>query len=156
VSGALDILHGLTLEDGRRWGAAATREQRDDAEAVLSEETSTPYHWQSRSRGYSKTTDLGGVALTKLLKQAPAVSRSYAVAADQAQARLLLDAVEGFVRCGPELSRLVEVQAWRVTVRETGATLDALPADEAGAWGLRPFFAVIDELAMWGTSGAPS
>src|SRR5207248_2715116 len=91
----------------------------------------------------------------KLLKQAPAGSRSYAVAADQAQARLLLDAIEGFVRRGPELSRLLDVQAWRVTVRATGATLEALPADEAGAWGLRPFFAVCDEVTMWGSTGGP-
>jgi hypothetical protein len=155
VSDALDLLGGLVLEDGQRWAAAATKVQRDDAAAVLAEKTSTPYHWQTRSRGYSKTTDLGGVALTKLLKQAPPGSRSYAVAADQAQARLLLDAIEGFVRRSSELSRLLDVQSWKVTVRESGATLEALPADEAGAWGLRPFFAVCDELAMWGTTSGP-
>lgn len=155
MSTALDLLSGLILEDGRRWGAVATRVQREDAAAVLAERSSTPYHWQGRSRGYSKTTDLGGVALAALLKLAPPGSKSYAVAADQAQARLLLDSVEGFVRRSPELAALVDVQAWRVSVRESGATLEALAADDTGAWGLRPFLAVLDELAMWGSTGAP-
>ncbi len=91
-----------------------------------------------------------------MIGQAPPGSRSYSFAADQGQARLLLDAVEGFVRRSPALARLVEVLATRVIVRATGATLDAFAADrQAGAWGLRPFFAVADELAQWATTAGP-
>src|SRR5205814_546057 len=50
---------------------------------------------------------------------------------------------------------LVDVQAWKVVNRRSGATLEALAADAAGAWGLRPYFVVCDELAEWGTTGAP-
>jgi hypothetical protein len=155
MNAALELLNPLTLEDGRRWGAVATDLQRADARAILESSSATPYHWIGRSRGYSKTSDLGGIALIKLIAQAPAGSRSYAFAADQGQARLLLDSIEGFVRRSPSLARLIEVQATRVIVRSTGATLDAFPADQAGAWGLRPFFAVADELAQWGTTAGP-
>jgi hypothetical protein len=155
LTAARDVLAALVLEDGRRWGAVANAPQRAQAEQVLDPGSPTPFQWIGRARGWSKTTDLAGCATAILLTQAPPGSRSYAVAADQGQSRLLLDSLEGFVRRDPDLARLVEVAAWRVTVRDTGATLDALAADEAGAWGLRPYFAVCDELAMWGSTGSP-
>jgi len=148
----LRLLDALRLEDGRRWGDVATDVQRTDALAVLDRD-STPYHWLGRARGWSKTVDLAGIALEVLLAQAPAGSRSYAFGADRDQAALLVDALAGFVRRGGEpLGDLLEVQAWKIVVRKTGASLEAMAADEAGAWGLRPFFVVCDELPMWPTS----
>jgi phage terminase large subunit-like protein len=122
---------------------------------VLDADAETRFHFISRSRGFSKTTDLAGVALAVLLAQAPAGSKSYAVAADQEQARLLLDSVEGFVRRSPVLAGYVEVRQSRVVVKQTGATLVALAADAASSWGLRPFLCVVDELAQWGETGGP-
>jgi len=150
----MDMLDALVLEDGRRWGDVATERQREDAAAILDGKVQL-YHWLGRSRGYSKTTDLAGIALVLLLTQASGRSRSYAVAADLDQAGLLLDAIAGFVHRDPALARLVEVGATKITVRKTGATLEALPADQSSAWGLKPVFVVVDELVEWGTTRGP-
>ena len=150
------LLDLLRLEDGRRWGDAATDVQRADAAAVLDRSSATRYHWLGRARGFSKTSDLAGVALEVLLTQAPPGSRSYGLGADQDQSWLLLDAAAGHVhRTGTQLEELVEIQATRIVVRRGGASLEALPADQAGAWGLRPFFVVVDELGQWGTTRGP-
>jgi hypothetical protein len=150
------LLDVLRLEDGSRWGDVATESQRADALAVLDRDSATPYHWLGRARGWSKTSDLGGLGLEVLITQAPPGSRSYAFAADRDQAALLVDALAGFVRRGgPQLADLVDVQAWKIVVRRTGASLEAMTADEASAWGLRPFLVVCDELPMWrSTRGA--
>jgi Terminase large subunit, ATPase domain len=155
VNSAYEVLASLRLEDGRPWGRAATPVQREDALAVLDERSLVRFHYVIRSRGFSKTSDLAGITLAVLLRQAPARSRSYCVAANQAQARLLLDSIEGFVVRTPELAGLVEVQAWKVVALSSGATVETLAADTQGTWGLRPFFAVADEVSNWGTSGAP-
>jgi phage terminase large subunit-like protein len=153
VSGELRLLDALRLEDGSRWGDVATDVQRADALAILDRSLKARFHWLGRARGYSKTVDLAGIALEVLLAQAPAGSRSYAFGADRDQAALLVDALAGFVRRGgAPLADLIEVQAWKIAVRKTGATLEAKAADEAGSWGLRPFLLVCDELPMWPTS----
>ena len=149
MTSARDLLHGLVLEDGRRWGEAATDIQREDAEAVLDEESQTPLHWLSRARGYSKTTDLGAMAIAVLLAQAPARGRLYGLAADQSQGTLQVDAIGGFVARTPELSGALTVQELKVVANRSGATLTILPADSASIWGLRPYFAVVDELTQW-------
>ena len=147
------VIDYLWLEDGRRWGEVATGVQREDAAAILDADLEQRYHWLGRARGYSKTVDLAAVALEILLTQAGTGSRSYGFAADKDQAALLIDALAGFVRrSGPVLGDLVEPQAWQVVVKKTGASLVAMAADEASAWGLRPFFVVADELPMWPTT----
>lgn len=145
---AMAVLAALVLEDGRRWGEAATDWQRADAAAVL--DLSGPrLHFQTRPRGGSKTTDEAGVALAVLLEQAPPGSRSYALATDGEQAGLLTDAMRGFVARTPELQGAVKVMARQVVNTRTSAALEVLPADGASAWGLRPYFVVADELAAW-------
>jgi phage terminase large subunit-like protein len=146
---ALDLVASLVLEDGRRWGEAAERWQWQDAAAVLDVQSSSPYHFLTRSRGGSKTGDLAAVAIAVMVVQAPLGARLYALAADRDQGRLLLDSIEGFIRRTPELGNLFDMTAFRVTGRETGVRLEVLSADAASAWGLRPYFTVIDELAQW-------
>jgi phage terminase large subunit-like protein len=150
------LLDALRVENGRRWGDVATDVQRADALAVLDAQSATPYHWLGRARGWSKTSDLAAVALEVLLAQAPPGARLYGFGADRDQAGLLVDALSGFVyRGGPALQELLLVQASKIVVRATGASLEAMAADEASAWGLRPFFVVCDELPMWpSTRGA--
>lgn len=147
--GALDLLAGLVLENGQRWGAAAVPDQWADARAVLDNCAEPPYHWLGRARGFSKTTDLGAMALVVLLTQAPERGRLYGLAADQGQGTLLLDALAGFVARTPELGGAVRVQEFKVVAERTGATLTILPADSASIWGLRPYFGVVDELTQW-------
>jgi len=151
----LDLMASLRLEDGKRWGEVAVSCQWEDARAILNPDSTTPYHFLTRSRGFSKTVDNGGFALTALLTQFSAGSRSYAIAADREQARLLLDAIANFCRNTPVLSGHTEVEAYRVFSLANGASLEVMSADAAGVWGRRPVFVFADELAQWpDTNGA--
>jgi phage terminase large subunit-like protein len=151
---ALDLMAALVLEDGSRWGEKAAPFQWADATAVLDVESATPYHFLTRSRGGSKTADLAGMAVAAMLTQLPAGSRLYALAADRDQGRLLLDSVQGYRERTPMLRNALEVGAYRVTATRGGSTLDVLAADAPGAWGLRPAFLIVDELAQWPATSA--
>lgn len=153
MSAALDLMHGLVLEDGRRWGEAATDFQRADAEAVL--DGTRPNHFLTRPRGDSKTSDLGGMNVAVALAQAPPRSRLYALAADEKQGRLLVDAILGFAERTPELSGALTIHESRVVFPRAGVRLDVLAADQASIWGLRPWFVTVDELAQWHTTAPP-
>lgn len=146
MSAALDLMTALVIEDGRRWGEAAERVQLEDARAFLI--GSPPYHFVTRARGYSKTSDLAGAAATLLLTL-PAGARLYWLAADAEQGTLALDSIAGYERRTPLLRGQLTVQARRVVVPSTGSTLDVLAADAPSAWGLRPAAVLVDELAQW-------
>ena len=154
-SPALDLLHALVLDDGRRWGEAAAGFQRADAAAVLDQDSPTPYQFLTRSRGGSKTADLAGIAIAAMLAQLPRGARLYGLAADRDQGRLLLDSIAGYSARTPELKNALRVDAFRVTATRSGSVLEVLAADAPGAWGLRPAFLIVDEIAQWGTTGAP-
>jgi phage terminase large subunit-like protein len=145
VSDALDLLYGLVLEDGRRWGEAATTFQKQDAVAVLDEASPTPNHFLTRPRGDSKTTDLAGMNIAAALAQAPPRARLYGLAADEKQGRLLIDSVAGFAARTAELTNALVVRDAHVYFPRTQARLEILAADQASIWGLRPWFATVDE-----------
>lgn len=145
---ALQLVRGLVLADGRRWGEAAEPWQLEDASAVLSLD-GAPLHFLTRPRGASKTSDLAAIAIGALLEQLPPRARAYSLAADRDQSRLLLDALAGFAARTPGLAGALTVDNWRVTATRTGATLEALAADGPGAYGLLPHLVVVDELAQW-------
>lgn len=149
---AVNLLASLVLEDGRTWGEAATADQWEDAHAILGNGDSRPYHFITRARGYSKTTDLAGMVLAAMLVQLPPNSRCYALAADKDQGQLLLDSLRGFLQRTPGLhgvSAVLDLSSYRVLDRRTGSSLDVLAADAAGTYGKRPDFLVIDEVAQW-------
>lgn len=147
MTDALALLASLVLENGTRWGQTAEPWQWADARAVIHPDAVRRTYWL-RGRGMSKTTDAAAVALALLLAEAPARSRSHAWAADTDQARIVLDTIAGFVhRTG--LAGVVEVGAHAVTVRESGASLVVESSDGASAYGLRPWLALADELALW-------
>jgi hypothetical protein len=151
------MLGVLPLADGRPWGAVATDWQRADAEAVL-DVAGPAMHWLGRPRGGAKTSDAAAIAVAAHVAQAPPGARSYAVAADADQAGLLLDSVRGMLLYRPVLRSIMRVEARRVVFLRDGeavSTLDVVPADEASAYGLRPWLLIADELAVWpSTSGA--
>jgi Phage Terminase len=152
---AFDLMSALVLEDGRRWGDAAAPCQIEDARATLDWESPTPYHLNTRARGYSKSSDNGGISVAVMLAQLPPGSKLYAVAADLDQGRLIVEAINGFAIRTPELRGALEISNYKIVAVRTGSTLEILPADGASAWGLRPSFIVIDELAAWpSTRGA--
>jgi hypothetical protein len=151
----LDVFLGLVRDDGRRVGESIVPDQLADARVVLDPESSTPYSWLGRARGYSKTDDLAGMALAVLLVQAPRRARCYGFAADREQAQLLADSFGGFVERSAEVRGAFDVETWKVTARHNGASLSVMASDSASTWGLRPFFAVFDEVANLEATGRP-
>lgn len=149
---ALDILAGLVLEDGQRWGEVAEPIQVEDARALLTSEPGAPkLHALTRARGRSKTTDLAGASVAALVDLLPPGAQGYGAAADRDQAALLVREAAGFVlRSG--LGDVLDVETWRVVNRKTAASVVALPADGPSAYGLRPRWVVVDELGQWAST----
>jgi phage terminase large subunit-like protein len=147
---ALTFLAGLRLDTGLSWGESARSFQLQDALAILDPPAGGPrWHFILRPRGASKTSDLAGIALSLLVSEAPPRSRSLAYAVDREQATELLDAVGGFVARTPGLAGEVKLEAGRVVVPRTGASLSVEAGDAASAFGRRPWLVVVDELAQW-------
>ena len=61
MSDALDVIGALITEDGRPWAEAAVDVQVEDMNAWLCDER--PYHYATRSRGFSKSADAAALAL---------------------------------------------------------------------------------------------
>jgi len=153
---ALALLASLVIDDeGRRWGALADPVQWRDARAILTPDGEQPYHYITRSRGRSKTTDLAGVLIAAMVCQLGAGARCYAAASDSGQAGLLLDAFRSLVVATPELDGAFEITANRAVCKTSEATLDVLASDSSGSWGLRPAFLIVDEVGQWGETDRP-
>jgi phage terminase large subunit-like protein len=105
-------------------------------------------HFLTRPRSGSKTTDLAGMTLAALVEQVPPGGRAYAVAADRDQARLLVDALAGFLVRTPGLAGSITVDRYTATT-PAGARLEVIPADAASSYGLRASLFVVDELTVW-------
>jgi hypothetical protein len=146
-----DLLASLVLEDGRLWGDAAAEFQRDDARAIF--EGAVLWHFLTRPRGGSKSTDLAAVLLVWLVCLARPGEKGHIAAADKDQSRFaVLDALTGLVNRTSSLRRFVTIQADKVIATRTGATVEVLAADGASALGLRSSFVVVDEVAAWGAT----
>jgi hypothetical protein len=144
----LDLLAALRLEGDHRWGDLAADFQWKDADSLFADD-GPRWHFYTRPRGGSKTTDLAAVALVWLAVPAAPGARGYVFAGSKDQAALLLDAASGLVTRTPELSSIIEVQAQKMKHRTTGAMMEVRSADGDHAFGLRPSFIVVDELAQW-------
>jgi phage terminase large subunit-like protein len=140
-------MSALVLESGRRWGEVAVAFQREDAAAIF-DASGARWHFETRPRGGSKSTDAAGVALVWLATEAPAGARGYIVAVDSDQAGLLVDAAAGLTDRTPALQSALNVQALKIAGR-SGASVEVLSADGASAFGLRPHLVVIEEFAQW-------
>lgn len=154
LSRATDLLRGLVLEDGRRWGEVVAPWQLADAGAILDEESPQRSHYLTRPRGGSKTTDVAGVCLAWLLEQAPPAGRGFVVASDEDQGLELLDAARGFVQRTPGLAGALTVEATRLHVPATDASVRVLPADASGNFGKRPLLTIVDEAGAWPDTAA--
>jgi len=152
MSIALDLLGALVMEDGRRWGEVATTWQWEDAKAILDPDEAAPrLSFLTRPRSGSKTVDLAGMTIVALLAQVPPGGRAFCFAADRDQARLLVDAIGGFVLSTPGLSGALDVDRWAVTTTH-GARLEVIAADAPSAYGLRGHLFVVDEITQWPTA----
>ena len=146
----MDLLSALTLESGKRWGEVAADFQVEDARAIF-DPTGPRWHYQTRPRGGSKSTDAAAVALCWLATEAPAGARAYVVAVDADQAALLVDAAAGLVNRTAALQSVVTVQSLKIVAR-SGASVEVLSADGASAFGLRPHLMLVDEYAQFAQS----
>lgn len=140
----------LRIEDGRPWGEAAADWpiQVEDAEAVFSEERPN-WHFLTRPRGGSKSTDMAAIALAWLTTDAPPMANGHIVAASTDQAAIVIDAAAGFVARTPELDGAVIVESQKLRA-PNGAWVEVLAQSDSGAWGLRDaHLLVADEFCQW-------
>ena len=147
---ALTLLESLKLENGRRWGDACTSWQREAARTMLDPDA-PPFRWESRPRSGSKTTDAAAVIIAAALAVLPPGSFMYGFAVDRDQAEILVKAIAGFTARTPELGAHVDLANNQVTFSNR-TTFEALAADAASTWGLKPAFIVADEVCQWPTT----
>jgi hypothetical protein len=148
VADSLDLLYGLTLDSGARWGAVATAEQRALAVAVLVPGDGPRLYWYEAPKGYSKSTDTAGLSIARLATDFPPLAEGYIVAADLDQSNRLLDKARGLIaRSG--LGGLLRVESHRLVNVKTGARMVALAADAPSAEGLLSPWFICDELPRW-------
>jgi hypothetical protein len=95
-------------------------------------------------KGNGKTTATGAVALYELVSTPEA--EIIVVAASRDQAQIMLDAVRGFVRRNPALSRQLKVTQRTVSYPRLGGRLRVLSADVNTSDGTLPTLALVDEL----------
>ncbi len=147
---ALELLASLPVEGGV-WADQASDFQRADAQAVFAP-SGPRFHFLTRPRGGRKSTDAAGMAVALHITEAPPGATSFVVASDAAQAGIVLDSMRNFVLRQPLLRQAMRVEARRVVFlrgTERVSTVEVVPADEASAFGLRPWLAIADELAVW-------
>lgn len=101
-----------------------------------------------RCRGASKTTDLAVQVLWVMFASRKKLT-GIAAAADQDQARLLRDAIDGLVRMNGWLRPIIKVDQLAVTNIKTGTKLTILASDVGSSYGLTPDFLILDEVAHW-------
>jgi hypothetical protein len=150
TSTAYDFLCGLIIDDyGRRWDDTAEDFQRARVQAILSDAPGVvSQHFVVEPKGSRKTSDAAAIALSLMLTRAPTGARLYGAAADLEQAALMVDSFRELRDRTPGLSG-VFVTERKVTYPPKNVEFEALPADSAGAQGLRPYFLDLDELAEW-------
>ncbi len=147
---ALDLLSSLRLESGQRWADVAADFQWATARWAL-DPAAPPYRWDSRPRGGSKTTDAAALCAVLMVAVLPPGSSLSAFAVDRDQARLLGDALRGFVARTAALRGVLDADAYAARTR-SGVRLEILAADAASAWGRKDAFAVADEVTAWPTT----
>jgi hypothetical protein len=157
--GALDMMWALRLESGVMWGEAARDSgwelpddhrtvQVRDAEEVFGDDR-PHWHFITRPRGGSKSSDTAGIALSWLVMDAPPLANGHIVAASTDQAAIIIDAIAGFVARTPELDGAVVVESKRV-LAPNGAWVEILAQSDSGSWGLRDaHLLVCDEFCQW-------
>jgi len=102
--------------------------------------------YDERRRGESKTEDIAAAALADLLT-GPDLHRSFAVAGDEDQARLIVDSIIGFKVRSPVLEG-IDVDRLVVRNRHTGSELRVLSGDARTNYGIRPRRVFFDELSL--------
>lgn len=140
----------IILENGKPFGEKIEAWQSEDFAALDSDQYRHAY--LERPRGHSKTGDIATEAVTELVLGPPG-QRLYSCAADEDQARLLLEDVTGKFNRSPLLRSAVKVVRNEILIKATGSRLKVLSSDAPSAYGLRSDWIAIDELAEWAKRG---
>ncbi|HKV72846.1 MAG TPA: terminase large subunit [Gemmatimonadales bacterium] len=136
----------ILLEDGTPFGDRVEPWQEEDFRAL---DSATYLHaYLERPRGHSKTGDVGTEAVTELLLGPPG-QQLYCAAADEDQAKLLFGDVASKFQRNPLLRGSVRITQRDIIVPVTGSRLRVLASDAPSAYGLRPDWIAVDELAEW-------
>lgn len=144
------IAEQLVLTNGKPYGQCWADFQIEAFDAVFANRSDgRPKHrltYLERRRGESKTEDLAAIALADLLTGPPRHT-SFAVAADEDQAALIRESIEGFCSRSPVLA---DVMVQRDLVRNvaTDSSLRILAADARTNFGLRPRLCLFDEMSQ--------
>lgn len=101
-------------------------------------------HWWEATKGASKDSDLA-VSLLWLLAFTRRPLLVQIGAADQDQADELRKAAKDILRLNQWLASRVEVQAWKIICKATGADCSIIAADVAGSHGARPDVLILNE-----------
>jgi phage terminase large subunit-like protein len=136
----------ILLEDSRPFGEVMEPWQLEDFSAL--DDGRHRHAYIERPRGHSKTGDVGTEAVTELILGHPGQSL-FCAAADEDQARLLFEDVAGKFRRNPLLAGSVRIMQREIVVPATGSHLRVLSSDAPTAYGLRPDWIAVDELAEW-------
>jgi hypothetical protein len=153
---ALDLMYALRIENGQMWGECARDFQKEDAAAVLLNQRPDPtWHFITRPRGGSKSTDTAAMAISWLVMDAPPLANGHIVAASSDQGAIIIDAAAGFLSRTPELEGNIIVESKRI-LAPNGAWVEVMAQSDSGSWGLRDaHFLVADEFCQWpSTRGA--
>ena len=132
------------------WGEAAQPFQIEDAHAILLNKRPDPtWHFLTRPRGGSKSTDTAGMVISWLVEDAPPMANGHVVAASTDQAAIIIDAAAGFYSRTPELAGSITVESMRI-LGPNGSWVRVLAQSDSGSWGLRDaHFLVADEFCQW-------
>jgi len=143
-------MYALRIENGKMWGECAQPFQIQDAEAILLNQRPDPtWHFLTRPRGGSKSTDTAAMAISWLVMDAPPMANGHIVAASSDQGAIIIDAAAGFMARTPELDGALIIESKRI-VAPNGAWVEVLAQSDSGAWGLRDaHFLVADEFCQW-------
>ena len=136
----------IILEDEMPFGDKMETWQKEDFTALDNGQFRHAY--LERPRGHSKTGDIGSEAVVEMVLGRPG-QRLFCAAADEDQAKLLFEDVAGKFQRHPALRDLVRVTQKEIAVKATGSRLRVLASDAPTAYGLRPDWIAIDELAEW-------
>lgn len=136
----------ITMEDGRPFGEVMEPWQAEDFSALDSGQYRHAY--LERPRGHAKTFDLGTEAVAELVLGRPG-ARLYCAAADEDQARLLFEDVADKFRRSSLLAGSARILHREIVITATGSRLRVLSSDAPTAYGLRPDWIAVDELAEW-------
>jgi Phage Terminase len=137
---------GILLENGQPLGDVWDGWQVADFEAL-----DAPAHrhgYLERPRGHSKTGDVATEALVELMLGGPE-RELFCVAVDADQASILFQDVVGKIRRRPDLNAKVAIGKSEVIVKATRSRLTVLSSDAPSAFGLRPSWLALDEMAEW-------